>query len=77
MPVYEYRCQDCGGVTGAFLRNRQKATDVCCQQCGSERLGRASLSSIALVRSGPQQESCSNPGRCCQRQISRAYKTGA
>ena len=54
MPIYEYRCQDCDGVTEAFLKNRQEAADVRCQQCGSERLERAYLTSIASIPTDTQ-----------------------
>ena len=76
MPIYEYRCQECGGVTEAFLRIRQEAAQLRCQQCGSERLERTYLSPIAPVRTGAkqegipccgEQEGCSDPKRCCQR----------
>jgi putative FmdB family regulatory protein len=75
MPIYEYRCQDCGGVTEAFLRNRQEAAQLRCQQCGCGRLERTYLSPIAPVRTGTrqeiipccgEQEGCSDPKRCCE-----------
>jgi putative FmdB family regulatory protein len=75
MPIYEYRCRDCGGVTEAFLRNRQEAGEVRCKHCGSERLERTYLSPIASVRIGAkqervpccgEQEGCSHPKRCCE-----------
>jgi putative FmdB family regulatory protein len=75
MPIYEYRCQDCGGVTEAFLKNRRETAHVRCRQCGSGRLERAFLSTIASIRTGTkqegvpccgEQEACSNPKRCCQ-----------
>jgi putative FmdB family regulatory protein len=76
MPIYEYRCQECGEVTEALLKNRQEAEDVRCRQCGSGRLERAFLSSIAPIPTGTKQgetpccgsqEGCSDPKRCCQR----------
>ena len=76
MPIYEYRCQNCGGVTEAFLKNRRETVDLRCQQCGSVRLERAFLSSIAPVSTGTKQEGipccgaqegCSDPKHCCQR----------
>jgi putative FmdB family regulatory protein len=77
MPIYEYRCQECGGVTEALLKNRREVADVCCQRCGSGRLERAFLSAIAPVRTDTrpeavpccgERESCANPKRCCQRE---------
>jgi putative FmdB family regulatory protein len=76
VPIYEYRCQECGGVTEAFLRNRKEAVQLRCRHCGSERLERAYLSPIAPVRTGTRQErtsccgeqdGCSDPKRCCGR----------
>ncbi len=39
MPIYEYRCQECGKVTEALVPMGGKA-DVTCSNCGSEKLER-------------------------------------
>ncbi|RLC93193.1 MAG: zinc ribbon domain-containing protein [Chloroflexi bacterium] len=36
MPVYDFRCHQCGKVSEVFLRSPQSET-VCCPSCGSER----------------------------------------
>lgn len=48
MPIYEYRCSDCGSLT-EFLVSRMGATpaDLKCRQCGSTTMSKA-LSTIAV-----------------------------
>jgi putative FmdB family regulatory protein len=75
MPIYEYRCRQCGQITEAFIRRSEEASAQSCSHCGSGRLERVYLSTIAPVRtrsSGAgvpccgELEGCSNPKRCCQ-----------
>lgn len=51
MPIYEYRCQDCG-ETSAFFVQRMGATpdELVCQHCQGRRLERAT--STISVRGG-------------------------
>jgi len=39
MPIYEYRCRECGEVTEALVPMGGKA-DVACSKCGSRKLER-------------------------------------
>lgn len=39
MPIYEYRCQECGEVTEALVPMGAKA-DVTCCRCGSKKVER-------------------------------------
>jgi len=75
MPIYEYRCQDCGHVTETLIRTQRDIAGLRCEQCGERRLERVYLSTIAPVRSSSkrgglpccgEQGGCSDPKRCCQ-----------
>ncbi|MPZ24145.1 MAG: hypothetical protein GEU28_11525 [Dehalococcoidia bacterium] len=50
MPIYEYRCADCGRLTSVFTRSREGATAVACERCGSTNTART-LSRFAYHRS--------------------------
>jgi putative FmdB family regulatory protein len=50
MPVYEYRCQDCGQLSSALLW-RYSDPDPPCPGCGSAQVSRL-VSRFATVRSG-------------------------
>ena len=41
MPIYEYRCAACEGITEAFHRALEGATLPKCEHCGSTRVTRA------------------------------------
>ncbi len=40
MPLYEYKCQDCGHVTEILQRGSEKEPDLQCSECGSRQLRR-------------------------------------
>jgi putative FmdB family regulatory protein len=75
MPIYEYRCEGCGQVTEALIRNGREAECVRCEQCGDSRLERVYLSPIAPVPGAKSAEAgpccgdgrgCTDPKHCCQ-----------
>lgn len=49
MPIYEYRCEDCGKRSSALLGS-YASPDPACPSCGKKRLRRL-VSSFATVRS--------------------------
>ena len=65
MPVYEYRCRDCGRVREVFQRSA--GTDsLTCPDCGSERLERL-LSTFTVVNpavGGGATTCCGRDSRC-------------
>ena len=74
MPIYEYRCRDCGKVS-ELLMGVTGRRQVKCSHCGSERMERL-LSAPASVRvkgspsaSGSEccglTNPCDDPKRCC------------
>jgi putative FmdB family regulatory protein len=38
MPIYEYRCHDCGAKSSFLVGMTSKAVDIVCQRCGSSRM---------------------------------------
>ncbi len=40
MPIYEYRCSDCGRVTSVFLRSVNSRVEPRCEHCNSRKLKR-------------------------------------
>lgn len=41
MPIYEYRCNDCGRLTSVFTRSVSQAVEPTCSHCGGKALERA------------------------------------
>jgi putative FmdB family regulatory protein len=53
MPIYEYKCGDCGRMTSVFTKSMESKVKASCQHCGSKKLARA-LSKFAYHRSTQQ-----------------------
>ncbi|MCS7054820.1 MAG: zinc ribbon domain-containing protein [Thermoflexales bacterium] len=53
MPIYEYRCQDCGRKVSIFWRSLSAVDekDARCERCGSRRLTRLA-SRVRVIRGG-------------------------
>jgi len=76
MPLYEYKCQDCGCVSEFLQGVVQDEETPVCRNCGSTNLVR--LFSTFAVGSGASDNSpegsccgltapCENPKRCCEK----------
>jgi putative FmdB family regulatory protein len=53
MPIYEYRCNECGEEFEKFLRSMSASKDLCCPKCGSRSVAKAiSLFGTAHSSSG-------------------------
>ncbi|KPL23788.1 MAG: hypothetical protein AMJ93_03875 [Anaerolineae bacterium SM23_84] len=50
MPIYEYRCDECGEQFEKFLRSMSAVQELCCPRCGSQRVQKA-LSLFGTARS--------------------------
>jgi len=58
VPIYEYRCRECGEVTEALVRMGSEP-DLACQRCGSRELERKfSIFGTAGSSSGASGDSC-------------------
>jgi len=50
VPIYEYRCQDCGHKSSVFVRRIGLEVEPVCESCGSRRMNRL-ISRVAVLRS--------------------------
>ena len=50
MPIYEFKCTDCGRLNSVFTRAVNSPMDAECRHCGSKRLERA-ISKFAYHKS--------------------------
>ena len=50
MPIYEYRCQDCGRKLSVFWRSRAQVKTPTCRRCGSTNMHRL-VSRVRVIRS--------------------------
>ena len=58
MPIYDYKCQDCGKVSELFLRSAD-SEDIKCPDCGSKNLEKL-ISASYMIRMN-----ASMPGTTC------------
>jgi len=56
MPVYEYRCQDCGELTESIRAMREADEPIACSHCGLSRTARVQ-SVFTAAQSGPASTS--------------------
>jgi putative FmdB family regulatory protein len=40
MPIYEFKCQDCGGLSSIFVKRMRSSYRARCQHCGGRNLKR-------------------------------------
>jgi putative FmdB family regulatory protein len=63
MPIYEYRCNDCGRLSSFLLLRATEALEPYCKSCGSKKVSRV-LSRIVVPRSEERRvEGLFNPAR--------------
>lgn len=69
MPIYEYRCQDCGSKFEKLVRRAEDASEIECPSCGQKHL-QQELSTFAAhaggnsKSAGEQLPPCAGGGRC-------------
>jgi putative FmdB family regulatory protein len=63
MPIYEYRCQDCGKVTEVFIRSINEKVDVSCPDCRSSNLLKIFSAPSAVLMGGLSKQGMT----CCGR----------
>jgi len=63
MPIYEYRCQDCGKVSSFIVLSMRNAFRPKCPRCQSEKMTKL-ISRVARVRSEESRlESLADPSK--------------
>jgi putative FmdB family regulatory protein len=71
MPIFEYRCQECGSRFEKLIRRDADAESLVCPSCGEKNLSKE-LSTFAAhahgapgaAQPGPCGQMCPTPGRC-------------
>ncbi len=65
MPIYDYKCQECGRVSEIFLRSSDNE-NISCPNCGSKNLKRLISASymIRMNASMPGTTCCGRTERC-------------
>jgi len=72
MPIYEYRCEDCGNKFEKLVRRASDVPEIECPSCGQKHLAQE-LSTFAAHANGGAKAAegpacpggrCSNPGVC-------------
>ncbi|MGQ9673630.1 MAG: FmdB family zinc ribbon protein [Candidatus Aminicenantales bacterium] len=80
MPIYEYKCRDCGRVTEVLVRSKSHEPELRCDYCQSRNIQKIVSSPAAVLRGEAslkgktccgKDERCSTPpcssGGVCQR----------
>jgi len=69
MPVYDFKCQECGEVSEEFFRTVHGQQSVHCPQCGSERMEKMITASYMIRTNSPSGHGdtcCGRTERCEQ-----------
>jgi len=64
MPIYDYRCDECGKVYDVFHKVKEVVEDVVCPHCASTKHTRLLSAPSISMGSTPDAPSCPNAG-CC------------
>ncbi len=66
MPIFEYKCDDCGTRFEKLIRRETDEQEICCPACGQSRVEKQ-LSTFAAHAAGPASKDlpmCPNGGVC-------------
>jgi len=67
MPIYEYRCEDCGTKFEKLVRRASETAELECPSCGKSHL-KQQLSTFAAhsgsASRAPEAPACPSGGRC-------------
>ena len=72
MPIYEYKCQDCGTKFEKLVRRSAEASETECPSCGQKHLKQEYSTFAAHANGGKQADGpmcpsggpCRTPGGC-------------
>jgi putative FmdB family regulatory protein len=72
MPIFEYKCQDCGTKFEKLVRRSSDTAELECPSCGKQRLEQEHSTFAAHANGSPKSAPapmcpggrCSNPGMC-------------
>jgi len=67
MPIYEYRCENCGKITEFLVMRSSDAETVICKYCGSKKLKKLISKPAAVIMGNsrsPGSTCCGRTERC-------------
>ncbi|MDH4222288.1 MAG: zinc ribbon domain-containing protein [candidate division Zixibacteria bacterium] len=66
MPIFEYKCEDCGKVSEVFQLKAKQENTIVCPDCGSNRMKRLMSSPASFVMGSSSKETtcCGREERC-------------
>jgi putative FmdB family regulatory protein len=64
MPIYEFKCNDCGNISEIICGVGKDEKAICCSHCGSKNLIKA-ISAPASVSVKENRSFSSNSSDCC------------
>ena len=64
MPIYEFKCADCGAKKEILFRSTDEKVDMICDKCGSENLQRTLSSSNFCVSGGSGSSAGGSQAAC-------------
>lgn len=68
MPVYEYKCRECGKVSEYRMTTQTESKPLSCTSCGSLKLERLiSIPNISTGRSNPPGHTCCGRTERCEK----------
>ena len=69
MPIYEYRCEDCGKITEIFFKGKGDNQPIVCSHCGSGRLKKmvSAPGAVIMGDSGSEGSTCCGRSERCDK----------
>lgn len=64
MPIYEYKCTECGKISEVVVGIAENNAEIKCSQCGSEFMEKI-IPSTFIVIEAKKKETISNNTSCC------------
>ncbi|MBI3006175.1 MAG: zinc ribbon domain-containing protein [Ignavibacteriales bacterium] len=66
MPIFDYRCNKCGGLYDVFHKVREVQEDVLCPSCGSHDYKKLmSLTNVAVASTASKRANACDMGDAC------------
>ena len=67
MPIYEYKCEECGKKTEIFIKSKDDKENLACKHCGSKKLKKLISAPAAFImgNSNPKGTTCCGRNERC------------
>lgn len=68
MPIYEFKCQDCGHIFEVFFKSREDFTHQACPQCQSQRTAKifSTPARVSVSSTRPSGLTCCGRSERCE-----------